>query len=498
MAALRPAIVRIVRLLVLAFFRRTEVVGLEHVPPEGGGIVVSWHPNGLIDPGVIFATFPRPVVFGARDGLFRWPVLGWMIRAVDTVPIYRAEDRPDQSPEERRRANAHSLDALARAVASGQITCLFPEGESHDAPHMLAFKTGVARFYYQARQLQRPGEPPPMILPAGLHYDAKRRFRSSALVTYYPPLRLPPDLDVTPPEDEPEEVSRERNQRLTDLVERALQEVVHATESWRLHFLLHRASKLRRAERAKRAGVDLGDARMHERQVGFARMWALYNHAAHARPQELQAVVDELAEYDADLRTLGLEDHELDRTPRAGRIWPTALTVAQVVAVFVVLPAPLVLGGIVNLVPTAILKAVALIAAREDKDVATIVVLLGAWLYPLTWLVAGGLGAWAATELHDAYPVIPSQPGFAALVVMGFGVVGGMAALRYVRLVRETARAMRVRLTRARQRLALAHLSVERDELTDALEALEAAAIAEGAELPGVVTADGAVVASEP
>ncbi|MCB9615253.1 MAG: hypothetical protein H6722_22695 [Sandaracinus sp.] len=46
-------------------------------------------------------------------------------------------------------------------------------------------------------------------------------------------------------------------------------------------------------------------------------------------------------------------------------------------------------------------------------------------------------------------------------------------ALRYVNMVRETARALRVRLTRHRRKLSVAHLLHERDELHDALLAVE-------------------------
>ena len=40
--------------------------------------------------------------------------------------------------EARRQANAGSLDALADQVLEGSWSCLFPEGDSHDAPHDLA------------------------------------------------------------------------------------------------------------------------------------------------------------------------------------------------------------------------------------------------------------------------------------------------------------------------------------------------------------------------
>ena len=99
-----------VRLAMRLFFREISCEGRERIPTDGGGLVVSWHPNGLIDPALILAYFPGKIVFGARHGLFAWPALGWLMRRVGTVPIYRAADRSRMSLEERRKANQASLD----------------------------------------------------------------------------------------------------------------------------------------------------------------------------------------------------------------------------------------------------------------------------------------------------------------------------------------------------------------------------------------------------
>src|SRR6185369_13268744 len=90
-ARMRDFALAVVRLLVRLFFRRVEVAGVDNVP-IAGGILVAWHPNGMIDPGLILACFPRRVVFGARSGLFRWPLLGPLMRALGTVPIHRPDD----------------------------------------------------------------------------------------------------------------------------------------------------------------------------------------------------------------------------------------------------------------------------------------------------------------------------------------------------------------------------------------------------------------------
>src|SRR5690349_2052492 len=114
-----------VRALLRVFFRRVEVSGREHVPERGGGLFVAFHPNGLIDPALIATSCPRPIAFGARHGLFSWPLLGQLLRAVGTVPIYRAADAgPAGAADDehtRRERNRKSLDALASAVATGSL-----------------------------------------------------------------------------------------------------------------------------------------------------------------------------------------------------------------------------------------------------------------------------------------------------------------------------------------------------------------------------------------
>ncbi len=480
-------ILGLLRLLVRAFFRRVVVAGTENVPFDRGGIVVSWHPNGLIDPGLLLTQFPRQVVFGARHGVFRWPLLGTLMRRIGTVPIYRAMDMKRMSPEERAAQNEKSLGALATEIARGSFSALFPEGVSHDAPHLRELKTGAARLFYQARAMQPSEAEPAVILPVGLHYDDKDLFRSNALVEFYPPIALPESLDYQP--DLPEADMRDRVRQLTAEIERVLHDVVLATESWELHRLMHRARKLIRAERAHRAGADPGKVGIDEKVLGFARIRHGYEQLKDQHPEQVQALVTRVDEYDADMRALGIEDHELDRAPRLWSPWLALLLLLQVVTVFFLLPPVLVIGWLVNAPAALLLMGVAWLASRERKDEATVKLLFGAVLFPLTWVAAGIGAAYAGSALHVAFPSIPHSPILAGVSVALLSAVGGAAAVRYLRVARETARAVRVRLTRALRAKNIARLREERAALHDAILAL-----AEGLELPGQVLDDGRVV----
>ncbi|HET6584779.1 MAG TPA: hypothetical protein VFG69_15080, partial [Nannocystaceae bacterium] len=392
-------------------------------------------------------------------------------------------------PEARKRANEKSLDALASEVARGSFSALFPEGISHDAPHVTELKTGAARLYYLARtrahELGRG--PTPVILPVGLHYDRKQIFRSNAMVAFHPPIALPPALDVTPDADTPEGEQQERVRALTALIDRTLREVVHSTDDWALHHLIHRARRLVRAERAHRADADPGRSTMGERVLGFARVRLGY-YTLHARdPVAVDALRARVQRYDDELAALGLEDHDLDHDPRVVR--PALWLGLQAALVFVLLPPLIVVGWIVNLPTALLLRALARVGAKLEKDEATIKLLVGLVLFPLTWIVAGVLAARGVDAIAVDVPLLPDTAlvtGIGTTLAAGFG---GALAVRYSRIARETAHALRVRLTRRQRWVAVQRLRIERGKLHDAMLDM-----VDGVELPGNVDDEGRVV----
>jgi 1-acyl-sn-glycerol-3-phosphate acyltransferase len=479
-------VLRFFRGLVGLFFREVEVTGLDKVPRDRGGILVSWHPNGLIDPGLLLTQFDRRVIFGARHGLFAVPLLGSLLRSIGTVPIRRALDA-GLSAEARKEQNRRALDALAKEVARGSFSALFPEGISHDEPHPVELKTGAARLYHAAVELTPKGKLPPVIVPVGLHYDKKRLFRSRALVWFHAPLELPDELAAAPAADETEEQAKDRARRLTDLIEHALREVVHATEDWTIHELLHRGRKMLRAERARRAGAAPARPTIGEKAIGFARIRAGYYARLATDGDRVREILTRAQRYDADLRALGLQDHELDRPP-ALPAQALFTMLFQLVLVFLVVPPVLLFGYLVN-GPTALaLLALCRIAARYEKDEATIKLLVGALAFPLTWLAAAVLAAWSHEAVQALLPQLPKGALLIGLFVALAAGLGGALSLRYLEIAAETLRAVRVRLTRARRQTTVERLLSERGALSDQLLSL-----AEGLDLPGVVDSEGRV-----
>ncbi|MEM1116102.1 MAG: 1-acyl-sn-glycerol-3-phosphate acyltransferase [Bacteroidota bacterium] len=460
----------VVRTLMRVFFRDITVAGRRNVPEAGGGLLVAWHPNGVIDPALILSTFPGQIVFGARHGLLKWPLLGALMRGLGTVPIYRAQDAGTTDPEARRAANEKSLGALADQIAAGSFSALFPEGVSHDDPSLRDVKTGAARLYLRARAEAAASETPPVIVPVGLHYDDKDLFRSDVLVAYHPPLRLG-DL----PEGDGEETVR----ALTGRIEAALVEAVRPTEDWQTHRLMHRAYALMRAEDDVRDGVDSGPATFEDRTRGFRMVWHGYQARRDSHPQEIEALRRDVAAYDRLLRTTGLADADLDRPPEVASPLLVALFLVQLAAVAILLPPVIVLGFVVNLPAFWLLNRAARRFAAAEKDTATVKILGGIVLYPLAWTIAAVLAGLGAARLHDLFPALPDAPLLAGVAVFVLSALGGAMALRWGELVKETSRAVRARFFRRRRRDVIARLQLLRTDLHARFSRL-----AEGLDLP--------------
>ena len=420
------------RLLARLFFRSVEVVGGENVPRDGGGLLVAWHPNGLADGILLLGFCPRPVTFGARHGLFRLPIVGWLLRGAGAVPLYRRRDRGEpgarMSDEERRAANHRSLGALAGA-ARQSFVAIFPEGATHDEPQLLELRAGAARLF----QLAQEGGGDPLLVPVGLHYERKHAFRSRALLAFYPPVELPEDL---PPETFVD--------RLTGLIQQHLVEVTHPTESWELHRAMEQVRSLVRAEQAAREGVPrLRRAPMQERDEGFARVWAGYRKQRAIDPGVVDRLVARVTRYGEALRLLGLSDRDLDGAPLGRTVWRVILLGAEALLMLLLLPTVVLIGNLVNL-PAALLVA---LGARKlsvtRKEQAGLKMFLGLIILPMAWMAASLAVGLAWTEPLPGFDWRPEALWVRVGGMLALCVLSALLGLRYHRFIAELGHGLR-------------------------------------------------------
>jgi len=115
------------------FFRaycRCEIYNSENVPLTGPLILASNHAS-FLDPPFVGSSTRREINYLARESLFRFPVLGTILRRVNAVPV------------DREGGGAKGLrNILDRLLAGGGII-LFPEGTRTRAGELQPGKSGV-------------------------------------------------------------------------------------------------------------------------------------------------------------------------------------------------------------------------------------------------------------------------------------------------------------------------------------------------------------------
>lgn len=93
------------------------------LPATGGVVVVANHVSGL-DPMLLIAAAPRPLRFVIAREQYERPLLHWLLSRIGCIPV-------DRSGHAER-----AFYQAKRALAEGEVVCVFPEGSiaSHKRP----------------------------------------------------------------------------------------------------------------------------------------------------------------------------------------------------------------------------------------------------------------------------------------------------------------------------------------------------------------------------
>ena len=120
-------------------FLGLSVSGEEHIPLEGGLLIVANHLS-FLDPPLVAAAMPREIHFLARKTLFKPGLIEPLLTSLNSIPIDR--DRPDMN----------GLRLVIKRCQEGHAVLLFPEStRTHDGKlqpgqsgaGLVAIKSGV-------------------------------------------------------------------------------------------------------------------------------------------------------------------------------------------------------------------------------------------------------------------------------------------------------------------------------------------------------------------
>ena len=345
--------------LCVSLFYKIRVIG-HQLPNEGPAILVANHPNGLLDPLVLLTqTYPeKQMRFLAKEPLFRMPIVGTLLKLSKALPVYRRQDGYQGED------NRSSFQAVEDALQNREWICLFPEGISYHAPRLQPFKTGAARMALGAES-QSNFQLSVQIIPVGLHFVDKGKFRSSTVVTIGEPLVVGPDW-----QERYEKNERQAARDLTQAIEQSIKDVTVNLESWSDLPLLDLAGQVyEQCDPEWKSSDPVANLQF------LAQAYASFHQQV---PTEIEEIRYELFQFGATLSRFGIKVSDLEHKPSLARIMIFILR--QVITFVVGLPFTLI-GLVLFFIPYHIIKLIAYLKSFELDIVATVKLMAGIVLY---------------------------------------------------------------------------------------------------------------------
>lgn len=124
------------------FFYRNQIYGLEHYV-KSPAIIAANHLS-FLDPPLVASSWPQEIHFLAREGLFRNPVFGGLIRSLNSHPV-----RGDAS-------DVSVFKTILHLLKEGKQILLFPEGSRSENGDLDTIKQGIGMLLMRSQTLIIP------------------------------------------------------------------------------------------------------------------------------------------------------------------------------------------------------------------------------------------------------------------------------------------------------------------------------------------------------
>ena len=363
------------RTITNTFFRRIDIVGIENVPVEGPVIFAGNHPNALMDGWLLTAQCGRwPLHFMANAKLWKYRLLAPLLDASGAIPVYSREEHGDDAD------NSKAFEKLYEVMESGNCMGVFPEGVSHTESQLTKLKTGAARI---ALAVAERGNTDVTIVPCGLNYIHRHRFRSQVLLEFGTPIVVDKRWAAEYRNDGPGTV-----RKLTDHIANALLNVTLNAPDWNT---LRFVQTVRRLYKPKTADLTPGQyVELNRRFVD--------SYVAVSDEPEMRTFRAEVENYQARLDMLGLKDHQLRNPVTPGRAFRKVLLRSLTIIALLPLAIP---GALLHLPVGWIAATVGERFSYEMDDIATLKVFATILLLPMLYvaiaiIVGINYGVWWA------------------------------------------------------------------------------------------------------
>lgn len=370
---------KLASLVVFAAYQSVDIYEPEHHASGGPQLTVANHFGGVADALLLVHAMPTMPRIIARDGIWKFPIVGWLLNGVGAIPVHKPEDHIGEDDPNR---NDQMFASAYGALEDGEHLMIFPEGITRDDPSIAPIKTGAARIALGARSAGAEGI---QVTPAGIHYEDKAALRSRVSIQIGAALDLDREIGrYTGPGDGAGPDNREAVRNLTTDIEGRIRGVAPDFRDWNEARTLTGGAELLLRSLADSPNDDMSIA---ERDV-------LAGHLGRTSAEVKHRIVGEVDAYQRQLDDLGVDDARLLAGVSTGRLARRLL--GWLVLSIVLLPFAIA-GVLINWLPYLVVKATGLLRVAPAVF-ATIKPLVATVAFGIAW----GVTIWSTLRAFDA------------------------------------------------------------------------------------------------
>jgi len=179
---LYPFIRPFAKIAIGIYFRKLHIANRERIPQQGPLIIACNHPNSFTEP-CIFATYQsRTLHFIVRGDVFKNPIIAWLLRQTNQIPIFRVRDGFTSL-----RRNDASFAACYEKLSQEESILIFSEGLCVFEKRLRPLQKGTAKIALGT--IEKYGSLENFhILPAGITFTHGDQYRGEVMLNIGEPI----------------------------------------------------------------------------------------------------------------------------------------------------------------------------------------------------------------------------------------------------------------------------------------------------------------------
>jgi len=241
----------IVQISLRLFFRKIRIEGKENLPFRKPCLIVSNHPNTLLDPLVIADLLRQQIYFLANGSLFDTPSKSRLMYSLNMIPIYRKQDIQKLG---KKIGNRGVFLRCFDFLKNRKTILIFPEGTSFNERRLRDIKTGTARIAFGA-EVEQNFNLDLQIIPIGLNYTDPTRFFGNIYVKVGKPITLKKY------QKQYQENRRKAIQELTNEITQNLENKIIITKNQEEDDFLKQVETVYKAQLSEQLNLSLSDVK---------------------------------------------------------------------------------------------------------------------------------------------------------------------------------------------------------------------------------------------